>query len=435
VRRRAKADRQATFTNLFSHLTPELLRCSFHELKRSAAPGIDGITWDAYSPTLDSSIPDLHERLHSGRYRACPVKRSYIEKEDGRLRPLGVTALEDKIVQKACVTILSAVFETDFLGFSYGFRPGRCQHDALDALSVAVTRRKVNWVLDADIQGCFDAIPFDQLESCIRRRVTDPRMLRLIRKWLKTGWIEDGTRHRADRGTPQGAVISPLLANIYLHSVLDEWTQWWRRYQAKGEVVIVRYADDFVVGFQLEGDGRAYLRALRARLGVFGLTLHPTKTRLIEFGRFAAAQRQRRGEGKPESFDFLGFTHLCSVNRKGWFFLRRLTVSKRFRRKLREVAEELRRRMHEPLSSVGSWLHSVINGHRNYFGVPGNMPRVQQFYCAVMKLWLHAIRRRSQKGADVWTWERFRRLADRLIARPRLAHPFPDTRFAARHSR
>lgn len=266
-------------------------------------------------------------------------------------------------------------------------------------------------------------------------RISDPRMLRLVRKWLKTGWIEDGIRHRAVRGTPQGAVISPLLANICLHSVLDEWTQWWRRYQARGEVVIVRYADDFVVGFQYEQDGRTYQRALRDRLSVFGLALHPTKTRLIEFGRFAAANRQRRGEGKPETFDFLGFTHVCSVDKLGRFFLRRLTARKRFRRKLREIKEELRQRMHDSLSSVGTWLRSVLVGHRNYYGVPGNMPRVQRFHSAALRLWLRVIRRRSQKGAAAWPWTRFSRLALRMIPRPRVAHPFPDARFAATHSR
>ena len=435
VRQRAKADRQARFNNLFSHLTPELLRDSFYELNRTAAPGIDRVTWEAYAPTLAQSIPDLHERLHGGRYRATPAKRSYLAKEDGRQRPLGVTALEDKIVQQACVTILNEVFEADFLGFSYGFRPGRSQHDALDALYVALKKRKVNWILDADIQGFFDTIPFSQLEACLRRRITDPRMLRLIRKWLKTGWIEDGTRHTSDRGTPQGSVISPLLANVYLHSVLDEWTQWWRTYQARGEVVIVRYADDFVVGFQYESDGRAFLRALGERLRVFQLTLHPTKTRLIEFGRFAAANRQRLGQGKPETFDFLGFTHICSVDRLGRFFLRRLTIASRFRRKLQEVKEELRKRMHNSLRSVGEWLRSVLLGHRNYYGVPGNMRRVQEFYCAAIKLWLHVIRRRSQKGAAAWPWERFLRLVDRTIPRPRVAHPFPDARFVATHSR
>jgi RNA-directed DNA polymerase len=435
VRRRAKADRQARFNNLFSHLTPELLRDSFYQLNRDASPGIDGVTWDAYASGMDLSIPDLHERLHSGRYRAQPVKRSYLRKEDGRLRPLGVTALEDKIVQQACVTLLNEVFEADFLGFSYGFRPGRSQHDALDALHVAIEQRKVNWILDADIQGYFDTIPFAQLEACLRRRITDPRLLRLIRKWLKTGWVEDGTRHTSDRGTPQGAVISPLLGNVYLHSVLDEWTQWWRTYQARGEVVIVRYADDFVVGFQYERDGRAFLRALVDRMRVFQLKLHPTKTRLIEFGRFAAADRQRRGQGKPATFDFLGFTHVCSVSRRGRFFLRRLTAAKRLRRKLQEVKKELWNRMHDSMGSVGQWLHSVIHGHGNYYGVPGNLPRVRQFYCAAIKLWLHVIRRRSQKGRAAWPWKRFLRLVERMIPRPQVAHPFPDARFAAKYSR
>jgi len=435
VRRRAEADRQAKFTNLFSHLTPELLRASFYELNRSAAPGIDGVTWKAYAPTLAQTIPDLHERLHSGRYRAKPVKRCYLEKEDGRLRPLGVTALEDKIVQQACVTILTEVFEADFIGFNYGFRRDLSQHDALDALYVAIKKRKVNWILDADIQGCFDTIPFSQLEGCLRRRIDDPRLLRLIRKWLKTGWIEDGTRHTSDRGTPQGAVISPLPANVYLHSVLDEWVQWWRAYQARGDVVIVRYADDFVVGFQYESDGRAFLRALSDRLRVCQLALHPTKTRLIEFGRFAAANRHRRGQGKPETFDFLGFTHICAVDRLGRFFLRRITARKRLRRKLREVSQELSRRMHDSMKDVGDWLRSVVNGHGNYFAVPGNMHRVNQFYCGALKHWLHVTRRRSQAGVAAWPWERFRCKADALVPRPRIAHPFPDARFVAQHSR
>jgi len=338
----------------------------------------------------------------------------------------------DKIVQQACVTILNEVFEADFLGFSYGFRPGRRQHDALDALHVAITQRKVSWIPDADIQGYFDTIPFAQLEGCLRRRIADPRLLRLLRKWLKTGWIEDGTRHRAECGTPQGAVISPLLANVYLHSVLDEWAQWWRSYPARGQVVIVRYADDFVVGFQYERDGRAFLQALHERMRVFGLALHPTKTRLIEFGRFAAANRKRRGQGKPETFDFLGFTHICSVDRRGRFLLRRITAKKRLRRKLQEVGQELRERMHDSLRDTGEWLRSVVSGHANYFAVPGNMHRVGQFYCGAIKHWLHAIRRRSQKGRAAWPWERFRRLVEGTIPRPRTVHPFPDARFAAR---
>jgi RNA-directed DNA polymerase len=435
VRQRAEADKTVRFNNLYHFLKADLLRESFYELKRNAAPGVDGVTWREYELKLETRLPALENELHEGRYRATPAKRGYITKEDGRQRPLGIQAVEEKVVQQACVTILNAVFEPTFKGYSYGSRPGRCPHDALDALHEGIVRRKINWILDCDIEGFFDNLSHVRLLNFIEERVMDKRMLRLIRKWLRVGWIEDGKRHPGTIGTPQGSVISPLLANIFLNAVMDKWASEWRRVKAKGDVIIVRYVDDAVFGFQYEADGRAFLEALREQVEASELKLHPTKTRLIEFGRYAASNRRERKLGKPGSFDFLGFTHTCSVNRNGRFCILRKTIRKRLRRKLMEVKTELIRRMHNPLESVAGWLASVIRGFTNYHAVPGNMKAPREFYTQVSRLWRWAILRRSNKAKNRWTWERFYRLQRQWLPRPRLVHPYPSVRFDAKYSR
>ena len=435
VRQRAEADKTIRFNNLFHFLKADLLRASFYELKRDAAPGLDGLTWWEYERKLEDRLPELERELHIGRYRAVPAKRVYITKDDGRQRPLGMQAIEDKMVQQACVTILNGVFEPIFKGYSYGSRPGRSVHDALDALHEGIIRRKINWILDCDIKGFFDNLSHVHLLSFIEERVTDKRMLRLIRKWLRVGWVENGKRHPGTIGTPQGSVISPLLANIFLNAVMDRWATEWRRAQAKGDVIVIRYVDDAVFGFQHEAEGRAFLEALRGQVEAYELTLHPTKTRLVEFGRFAASNRRKRRNGKPETFDFLGFTHICGVTRRGKFCIRRKTIRKRFRRKLQEVKEKLIRRMHDPLEDVGAWLASVIRGFTNFHAVPGNMKAPREFYTQIGRLWLWAIRRRSQKAKCRWTWERFYRLQRQWLPRPRLVHPYPSVRFDAKYSR
>ncbi len=435
VRQRAEADKTFRFNNLFQFLKVGLLRASFYELNRKAAPGLDGVTWYEYERKLECRLPELERELHVGSYRATPAKRGYIIKDDGRQRPLGIQAVEDKVVQQACVTILNEVFEPIFRGYSYGSRPGRSPHNALDALHEGIIRRKINWILDCDIEGFFDNLSHVHLLSFLEERVTDKRMLRLIRKWLRVGWVEDGKRHPGTIGTPQGSVISPLLANVFLNVVMDKWVSAWRRAQAKGEVIIVRYVDDAVFGIQYEAEGRAFLEALRERLAAYELTLHPTKTRLVEFGRFAASNRSERGSGKPETFDFLGFTHICGVTRRGKFCIRRITIRKRLRRKLKAVKAELIKRMHDPLEDVGAWLASVIRGFTNFYAVPGNMKAPREFYTQTGRLWLWVIRRRSQKARCRWTWERFYRLQQQWLPRPRLVHPYPSVRFDAKYSR
>jgi group II intron reverse transcriptase/maturase len=435
VRQRSETDKTLRFNNLFRFLKVDLLRDSFYELKRKAASGLDGVTWYDYEHKLEDRLPELERELHVGSYRATPAKRTYITKDDGRQRPIGMQAVEDKVVQQACVTILNAVYEPLFCGFSYGSRPGRSQHDTLDALHEGITRRKINWILDCDIEGFFDNLPHDHLLSFLEERVSDKRMLRLIRKWLRVGWVEDGKRHAGTIGTPQGSVISPLLANIFLNTVMDKWASKWRSVEAKGDVIMVRYVDDAVFGFQYEAEGRAFLEALRERLEAYGLRLHSTKTRLIEFGRFAASNRRDRGEGKPETFDFLGFTHICGKTRNGKFCVKRKTIRKRLCRKLDEVKQALIKRMHRPLNETGRWLASVIRGFTNYHAVPGNMEAPREFYTQVCRLWLWVIRRRSQNARSRWTWELFYELQAQWLPRPRLVHPYPSVRFDAKHSR
>src|ERR1017187_8538851 len=431
VRKAAKEGKGKRFTALLHHLTVELLREGFYALKRKAAPGVDGVTWQEYEPGLEDRLVDLHSRVHRGAYRATPSRRVYIEKADGRQRPLGVAAMEDKIVQHAVVTILNQIYEEDFRGFSYGFRPGRSQHQALDALYVAITRKKVSFVLDADIRGFFDNLDRGWLLKFLQHRVADRRMLRLIQKWLDAGVMEEGEWKDTEIGTPQGSVISPLLANIYLHYVFDLWVDAWRKKCARGDVVVVRYADDNVLGFQFRADADRFLNEFRERLGKFGLELHPDKTRRIEFGRFAEQNRKQRGEGKPETFDFLGFTHISGKDRNGSYAVKRKTVSKRMRAKLLEIKQQLRRRMHEPVADTGKWLKSVVQGYFNYYAVPGNIDSLSVFRDRLTGHWWHTLRRRSQKRRLSWT--RMLALADRWLPRPRVLHPYPADRFAATH--
>jgi group II intron reverse transcriptase/maturase len=422
------------FTALLHHVNPELLRASFFELKRQAAPGVDGMTRHEYGRNLEERLDDLHGRIHRGAYRAQPSKRAWIPKADGRQRPLGIAALEDKIVQQAVKTVLEQVYEEDFLGFSYGFRPGRSCHNALDALWMGIAHRKVNWVLDADIRGFFDNIDHEWLLKFVEHRIADRRILRLIQKWLRAGVSEDGKWSRTTVGTPQGSVISPTLANVFLHYVFDLWANQWRNRYARGSVIMVRYADDFVVGFQDRGDAERFLRELRRRFERFGLQLHPDKTRLIEFGRYAAERRAERGLGKPETFDFLGFTHYCGTTRKGTFTIKRKSVAKRMRAKLQEIKQQLRRRMHDAVVEVGGWLRSVVRGWFNYHAVPGNSDRLNQFRTQVQRLWWRVLRSRSQKGR-CWTWVRMDRLIRRWLPTARILHPYPEQRLIVNYPR
>ena len=428
VREAARRDSSLRFTCLLHHVTVELLREAYKALNPKAAPGVDGMTWSEYGKGLEERLRDLYGRVHRGGYRAQPSKRTYIYKDDGRLRPLGIAALEDKIVQLAVVWVLQAIYEEDFLGFSYGFRPGRSQHNALDAVWVAIVQRKVNWVFDADIRGFFDSIDHGWMIKFVEHRIGDKRIVRLIQKWLKAGVSEDGEWSSTVVGTPQGATVSPLLANIYLHYVLDLWVEAWRKRHARGEVYIVRYADDFVMGFQYRSDAEAFRHALEVRMCEFGLELNTEKTRLIEFGRFAAEDRAKRGEGKPETFDFLGFTHICVRRRKdGRFTVRRKTIAKRLRRKVKEVTRELKRIRHSPVPEQGKWLRSVITGYYNYHAVPGNFRALNRFRKLLACAWLQALRRRSQKGSRL-TWARMQKLLETWFPRAQILHPYPNQR-------
>jgi RNA-directed DNA polymerase len=433
VREAARQRKKERFTALLHHVNPDTLRTAFLALKRKAAPGVDGVTWDDYEADLEPRLADLLARIHRGAYRPQPARRTYIPKADGRRRPLAIAALEDKIVQGAVVMVLNAIYEEDFLGFSYGFRPGRGPHDALDALAVGIASRKVNWIVDADIRSFFDSVSQEWLVRFVEHRVGDKRIVRLIRKWLKAGVLEDGTVTVSDRGTGQGSVISPLLANIYLHYVHDLWAERWRRREATGDMIVVRYADDLVAGFEREADARRFLDAMRARFEEFALSLHPDKTRLIEFGRFAASNRERRGQGKPETFNFLGFTHICAKSRAGKFQIKRKSRRDRVWAKLKEVKAELQRRMHGPICEQGAWLKQVVTGFFNYHAVPTNMRAVAAFRHHVMDLWRRTLRRRGQKHR--LNWERIGKLADHWLPTPRLLHPWPNQRFAVKHPR
>jgi RNA-directed DNA polymerase len=433
VREVARKRKKERFIALLHHISVDLLRQAFYELKRNAAPGVDGVRWEDYEADLERKLDDLHERVQHGTYRVLPSRRRYIPKPDGQQRPLAVAALEDKIVQRATVAVLNAIYEEEFLGFSYGFRPRRGQHDALDALSVGITRSKVNYILDADIAGFFDTVSQEWLIRFLNHRIGDRRIIRLIQKWLKAGVLEEGIVTTSEQGTGQGSVISPLLANVYLHYVFDLWAQRWRRREATGDMIIVRYCDDIVIGFQHETDAQRFQVAMRERLEEFALTLHPAKTRLIEFGRYAASNRKRRGLGKPESFTFLGFTFLCGVTRNERFQLRRKTRRDRMLLKLKEIKEELRRRMHQPIPEQGRWLRQVVTGFFNYHAVPTNGPALGSFRYHVTDLWRRSLKRRSQR--DKFTWTRIEKLAGDWLPMPKILHPWPEVHFAVKHPR
>jgi group II intron reverse transcriptase/maturase len=425
VRQAARRDRKWRFTALLHHVYEvSRLQAAFFALKKDAAAGVDGETWRHYEQALETNLHNLSERVQRGAYRAKPVRRVYIPKADGRQRPLGVPVLEDKIVQRATVDVLNAIYETDFLGFSYGFRPGRSQHHALDALYVGLLTKKVNWVLDLDIRAFFDTSDHGWLVRFVEHRIADRRVVRLMQKWLNAGVLEDGTRTRVEEGTPQGGSVSPLLANIYLHYVFDLWVQAWRQKRAHGDVIVVRYADDIVLGFQVKSDAARFRVELAERFATFGLALHPAKTRLLEFGPYAAENRRRRGLGKPETFNFLGFTHICGKKRSnGRFTVLRQTIRPRLQAKLQAVKADLRRRMHRPIREQGAWLRSVVGGHVRYYGVPMNAPALRTFRRQVGRLWLRTLRRRGQRHP--LTWARMQRHIDHWLPPARVCHPYP----------
>jgi group II intron reverse transcriptase/maturase len=433
IRQAAKARRKERFTALLHHVDLDLLRLSFYALKRQAAPGVDGVTWQDYEAGLESNLGDLHSRVHRGAYRAQPSRRKYILKSDGRQRPLGIASLEDKILQRAVVAVLNSIYEEDFLGFSYGFRPKRSQHDALDALIVGIERTKVNWILDVDVRDFFGAVSHDWLIRFLEHRIGDERVLRLIRKWLKAGVLEEGVVTQSEEGTPQGATVSPLAANVYLHYVLDLWAQQWRQRHATGDMIIVRYADDCVLGFEHEAEARRFLEDMRARLAEFSLPLHPDKTKLIEFGRHAAVNRERRGLQKPETFTFLGFTLICGTSRSGRFQVQRTTRRDRMRATLRRVRDELRQRMHQPIPEQGHWLRQVTMGFFAYHAVPTNRRAIGAFRHHIAVLWKRSLSRRSQKAH--LTWARTLRLVNDWLPKARIHHPWPGHRFDVKHPR
>ncbi len=433
IRQAAKQRKKEKFTALFHHISVELLRLSFFVLKKDATPGVDGLTWQDYEADLDHKLADLHARVQRGAYRAMPSRRHYLPKPDGRQRPIAIAALEDKIVQRATAAVLNTIYEEEFLGFSYGFRPKRSQHDALDALVVGITSTKVNWILEVDIRSFFDEVSQSWLTRFLEHRIADPRILHLIQKWLKAGILEDGVVTVSDKGTGQGSVISPLLANIYLHYSFDLWAERWRRREATGDMIIVRYADDVVIGFEHETDAQRFWDAMRDRLQEFSLSLHPEKTRLIEFGRHAAIKRKQRGLGKPETFNFLGMTFICGKSRGGQFLLKRRTRRDRMQAKIKEVAGELRRRMHQSIPEQGNWLKQVITGFFNYHAVPTNWAALGAFRAEITKRWRRSLSRRSQKGN--LTWARMLKLADDWLPKPRILHPWPNQRFAVKHPR
>jgi len=432
VRQAAEQKKGVRFTALLHHIYAiDTLRAAFYELERDAAPGVDGETWQHYGEELEANLAELADRMRRGAYRPQPVRRVYIPKRGDakQQRPIGVTAVEDKIVQRATVAVLNAVYEPEFAGFSYGARPGRSAHQALVALDRATEKRRVKWVLDADLRDFFGSLEHEQLIRFVEHRIGDKRVVRLIQRWLAAGVLEDGTWTQSETGAPQGGSISPLAANLYMHYVFDLWAQRWRRTEARGDMVIVRYLDDFIVGFQHREDAERFLSVLRERLGQFGLTLHPDKTRLLEFGRYAVQNRRERGLGKPETFQFLGFVHSCGRTPKGEFMVHRHTAADRLRAKLKEVKAELRLRRHDPVPEVGKWLGSVVRGHCRYYGIPGNRRAIAQFRDEVSRHWHHALSRRSQKG--LVRWDRMHRLIQRFIPPARIVHPSSSVMFAA----
>ncbi|MFT5319700.1 MAG: RNA-directed DNA polymerase [Chlamydiales bacterium] len=428
IHQKAKTDKKMRFTALMHHIyNIDMLRLSYLEIKRNAAPGVDKETWESYGMDLENKLQDLSQKLKCGAYKAKPVRRVYIPKADGKQRPLGVTALEDKIVQRATAAVMNTVYEADFVGFSYGFRPKRGQHQALDALYVGISTKKVNYVFDADIRDFFNKISREWLIKFIKHRIADKRVLRLIQKWLNVGILEEGKIIYNEQGTPQGSSISPLLANVFLHYVYDLWVQQWRKQKARGEVIVVRFADDTVVGFQYESDAKQFQEELKKRLFKFGLELHPEKTRLIEYGRYAIERRVKRGKGKPETFTFLGFTHICGKRRKdGKFAILRQTIKKKMRSKIGEIKSELKRRMHNPIQETGRWLNSVLTGHYRYYGVPSNYNAMSKFRDEISVRWLRVLRRRGQKG--LMSWEKMRALLNRWLPKPQICHEYPNKR-------
>jgi RNA-directed DNA polymerase len=434
IREAVNRNNKEKLTALLHHVSVDVLRAAFLVLKRRAAPGIDEVTWNTYEETREDSLAALHRRVHAGTYRALPSRRVFIPKADGKQRPLGIAALEDKIVQAAVVMILTPVYEAEFLGFSYGFRPGRGQHDALDALAYGIKGRNVRWILDADIRSFFDTISHDWLTRFLEHRIGDRRIIRLIQKWLKAGVLDKGLHVATEEGTPQGAVISPLLANIYLHYVYDLWVHAWRTRRATGDMIVVRYADDTIVGFQHQGDAEQFLTDLKDRLSKFALELHPDKTRLIAFGRFVAERRRARGEAKPETFDFLGFTHICGTKRDGrGFQLRRKTKLKSRWGAVQRIGEELRRMRHEPIDDQGHRLASMLEGHYAYFAVPTNIGAVRAIRHHAKVRWYKSLRRRSQRRR--LTWRRMNVVVEKYLPKPRVRHPWPEQRFLVKHRR
>lgn len=434
VRQVAKEKKEERFTSLLHYVNPDRLGAAYLALRRNAAPGIDGVTWKEYGKEdLDLKLADLHDRIHRGAYRAQPSRRQYIPKADGTRRPLAIAALEDKIVQRAVADIIEAIYEQDFMGFSYGFRPGRGAHDAMDALIVGIGNRKVNWILDVDIRRFFDTVSQEWLVRFLEHRIADRRIIRLIQKWLKVGVLEDGKVTTSETGTGQGSVISPMLANIYLHYVIDLWAGQWRRQEAKGDMIIVRYADDMVLGFEHEADARCFWDAMRERLEKFALSPHPDKTRLIEFGRHAAENRKQKGLGKPETFGFLGFTFVSGKSKTGKFLIKRKTRKDRKQAKLKAIKEVLRRNRHRPIPVLGKWLGRVMKGYYAYHAVPTNSLALWSFRYHVVDLLRRTLLKRSQR--DRTTWAKMRKIADDYIPKPHILHPWPSERFAVKHPR
>ena len=427
VREAARKDSKLQFSNLLHHMTVDLLRHSYFSLKREAAAGVDDVTWREYGEKLEERLPGLHDRVQSEHYQAKPSKRIWIPKSETEQRPIGIAALEDKVVQQALATVLQQIYEVDFLGFSYGSRPGRSQHNALDAVYVAITQKKVSWVLDVDIRKFYDSLDHEWLMKFVGHRVTDQRILRLLRKFLRAGVSEDGEWSKTVVGTPQGAVISSLLSNVFLHYVLDLWVEQWRRRHARGEMYIVRYSDDVVMGFQYRSDAEQFQTELKERLAKFSLEMHEGKTKLIEFGRFAIEDRKEHGERKPETFDFLGFTHICAKKKNGRFTIYRKTITKRLRDKIKKVREILLRKRHRPVSEQGAWLRAVMRGHFNYYGVPGNRKALDTFRRQTQRSWVQALRKRSQKARSL-TWERMKKLIATWLPTARIVHPYPNQR-------
>lgn len=431
VRQAARRNPDERLVALLHHVTTESLHDAYHSLRKDAAAGVDGVTWAAYAHGLGDRLADLHGRVHRGTYRAPPSRRVYIPKEDGGQRPLGIASLEDKVLQRAVTdTILVPIYETEFLGFSYGFRPGRGTHNALDAVAVGMERRKINWIVDADIRGFFDNLGRDQLVQMLEKRIGDKRVIRLIIKWINAGVMEGTDWSDTGKGAPQGGIISPVLSNVYLHYALDTWFHTkWRNRSARGGTIIVRYADDFVCGFEHKGDAKRFLRDLSDRLAQYELELHPGKTRLIEFGRFAKADRKNRGQGKPETFDFLGMTHYCDQSRKGRFRVGRKPSRKRVNRTLRRINEALRKRWHDNRHDTARWLGRVINGWLNYYAVPGSGRYLEAFAHRCKRLLWRALRRRSQR--DRTAWEDIETLIKAHWPKVRIRHPWPSQRLVA----